>query len=94
MTLLEPRLVKKLLPPLVNLIQTTTAMSVMYECIQTILVGGMIPPENELDGQPDQVAQLCLSKLQVLIQDPDQNCKSAYRDVLKGTLFLIVSVTQ
>ncbi|KAI9344389.1 adaptin N terminal region-domain-containing protein [Obelidium mucronatum] len=43
---LEPRLIKKLIPPITNLIQTTSAMSLAYECILTAITGGMITPES------------------------------------------------
>ncbi|KAJ3026157.1 UNVERIFIED_CONTAM: AP-3 complex subunit delta-1 [Siphonaria sp. JEL0065] len=43
---LEPRLIKKLIPPITNLIQTTSAMSLAYECILTAILGGMITPES------------------------------------------------
>ncbi|ODM17127.1 hypothetical protein SI65_07526 [Aspergillus cristatus] len=39
LTPLEPRLVRKLLRPLTNLIQTTTAMSLLYECINGVIQG-------------------------------------------------------
>ncbi|KAI5282866.1 AP-3 complex subunit delta, partial [Ascosphaera acerosa] len=42
LTPLEPRLVKKLLRPLINLIQTTTAMSLLYECVNGIIQGGIL----------------------------------------------------
>lgn len=36
---LEPRLGKKLLEPLTNLINSTSAMSLLYECINTVIAG-------------------------------------------------------
>jgi AP-3 complex subunit delta-1 len=36
---LEPRLGKKLVEPLTNIIQTTPAKSLLYECIHTVSVG-------------------------------------------------------
>lgn len=36
---LEPRLAKKLVEPLTDLIHSTPAMSLLYECISTVLVG-------------------------------------------------------
>ncbi|CAH3134867.1 unnamed protein product [Porites lobata] len=63
---LEPRLGKKLLEPLTNLIHSTSAMSLLYECINTVV-----------SGLPHHTAsiQLCVSKLRILIEDPDQNLK-------------------
>jgi len=63
---LEPRLGKKLLEPLTSLIHSTSAMSLLYECINTVISG--LP-----DHQPSM--QLCVSKLRLLIEDQDQNLK-------------------
>ncbi len=43
----EPRLAKKLIEPLTTLIQSTPAMSVLYECINTIV-----------NGMPDHAASV------------------------------------
>ncbi|XP_068728186.1 AP-3 complex subunit delta-1-like [Montipora capricornis] len=63
---LEPRLGKKLLEPLTNLIHSTSAMSLLYECINTVVSG--LP-------QHTPSIQLCVSKLRILIEDSDQNLK-------------------
>ncbi|KAK3755607.1 hypothetical protein QZH41_017603, partial [Actinostola sp. cb2023] len=63
---LEPRLGKKLLEPLTNLIHSTSAMSLLYECVNTVIAG--LP-----NHQPS--IQLCVSKLRILLEDPDQNLK-------------------
>jgi len=39
LTPLEPRLGKKLVEPLTSLIHSTTAMSLLYECISTVITG-------------------------------------------------------
>lgn len=39
LTPLEPRLGKKLIEPLTNIINSTSAMSLLYECINTVLAG-------------------------------------------------------
>ena len=39
LTPLEPRLSKKLMEPLISLIHSTTAMSLLYECISTVIAG-------------------------------------------------------
>ena len=41
LTPLEPRLGKKLIEPLTNLINSTSAMSLLYECINTVLAGNI-----------------------------------------------------
>ncbi|KAJ1343091.1 hypothetical protein BSLG_002117 [Batrachochytrium salamandrivorans] len=79
LTPLEPRLIRKLVPPIINLIQTSSAMSLIYECIHTLIIGGMISPEvaDEQTEPPHdlQISLLCMNKLRVFIEDPDQNLK-------------------
>src|SRR5260370_5400892 len=66
----EPRLVKKLQPPIKELISTTSAISLLYECVHTCIVGGML---RHTSG--DSLAELCVTKLAAFLQDSDQNCK-------------------
>ncbi|KAH9049511.1 Adaptor protein complex AP-3 delta subunit [Lactarius hengduanensis] len=66
----EPRLVKKLQPPITELISTTPAISLLYECVHTCIVGGML-----LRSSGDDLAELCVTKLAAFLQDPDQNLK-------------------
>lgn len=47
MTPLEPRLGKKLIEPLTNLIHSTSAMSLLYECINTVIAGNAIRTTHE-----------------------------------------------
>lgn len=70
LTPLEPRLVKKLVPPITTIISTTPAMSLLYECIHTIIIGGML-------SQPggDELAEICVEKLAGFLGDTDQNLK-------------------
>ncbi|KAG6842376.1 hypothetical protein C0991_007506 [Blastosporella zonata] len=66
----EPRLVKKLQPPITDLISTTQAISLLYECVHTCIIGGML---QGLNG--NSLARLCASKLAAFIEDADQNLK-------------------
>ncbi|KAF7307227.1 AP-3 complex subunit delta [Mycena indigotica] len=66
----EPRLVKKLQPPITELISTTPAISLLYECVHTCIIGGMLQGSSG-----DSLARLCVSKLAAFIQDTDQNLK-------------------
>ncbi|KAG6812847.1 hypothetical protein H0H92_015945 [Tricholoma furcatifolium] len=66
----EPRLVKKLQPPITDLISTSQAISLLYECVHTCIIGGMLQGPNG-----DSLARLCASKLAAFIQDADQNLK-------------------
>ena len=73
LTPLEPRLGKKLIEPLTNLIHSTSAMSLLYECINTV-IAVLISIST---GMPNHAAsiQLCVQKLRILIEDSDQNLK-------------------
>ncbi|KAF1815968.1 Adaptor protein complex AP-3 delta subunit [Eremomyces bilateralis CBS 781.70] len=75
LTPLEPRLVKKLLPALTNIIKTTMAMSLLYECIDGIVQGGILDSvQGTAEG--DEVARLCVSKLRgMLTVERDPNLK-------------------
>ena len=66
LTPLEPRLGKKLVEPLTTLINSTSAMSLLYERIHTIII-----------EMPNHSAamQLCVSKFTLFIEDNDQNLK-------------------
>ena len=63
---LEPRLAKKLTEPLCDIITTTPAKSLLYECVNTLLAGEI---------KSKSVIRLCLDKLRGFIEDPDQNLK-------------------
>lgn len=75
LTPLEPRLIKKLVRPLTNLIQTTTAMSLLYECISGIIQGGILDGvESGIDVET--VADMCISKLRgMIVLEGDPNLK-------------------
>lgn len=75
LTPLEPRLVRKLLRPLINLIQTTNAMSLLYECINGIIQGGILEgAEGIKEGA--EIANLCVDKLRgMILLEGDPNCK-------------------
>ena len=75
LTPLEPRLVKKLLPPLTMIIKTTPSMSLLYECINGIIQGGILQSSSgSFDG--DEIAKLCVGKLRgMLVIEGDPNRK-------------------
>ncbi|KAF6827419.1 AP-3 complex subunit delta [Colletotrichum plurivorum] len=75
LTPLEPRLVRKLLPPLTELIRTTPAMSLLYECINGIIQGGILGSADDISGR-EEIATLCVNKLRGMIMvDGDPNLK-------------------
>ena len=79
LTPLEPRLVRKLLPPLTNIIQTTPAMSLLYECINGIIQGGILQ-SAEGTSEGEEIASLCVGKLRGMIAtEDDRNRKFPHR---------------
>ncbi|KAL5360756.1 armadillo-type protein [Aspergillus floccosus] len=75
LTPLEPRLIRKLLRPLMNIIQSTTAMSLLYECINGIIQGGILDGDGALE-EKDEIATLCVGKLRgMIVTDSDPNLK-------------------
>ena len=73
LTPLEPRLIKKLLPPLTNLIRSTPAMSLLYECINGVIQGGILEG-RDATGEGEEIAALCVSKLRgMVLVDGDPN---------------------
>ncbi|EPY30790.1 delta-adaptin [Strigomonas culicis] len=62
----EPRLGKKLVEPLTNLIETTGAKSVQYECLLAVANGLYKVPS---------LTKLVAQKLKIFIEDSDQNLK-------------------
>jgi len=57
---------KKLAAPLANIINSTPAVSLLYECIKTCTIG-------LADHLP--TIKLCITKLRSFVEDPDQNLK-------------------
>lgn len=63
------------MPPLTNLIRTTPAMSLLYECINGIIQGGIL---EGADGvrEGEEIATLCVAKLREMITvegDPNRD---------------------
>ncbi|CAO1620110.1 unnamed protein product [Sympodiomycopsis kandeliae] len=66
----EPRLVRKLLPPIKALISNTPAMSLLYESIHSVISGEM------LDGPGgDELARECVDRLAAFLDDEDSNLR-------------------
>ena len=66
LTPLEPRLAKKLVGPLGEILETTSAKSLLYECIRTI-VAGMTSQEK--------IVRQAVDKLKDMLDDTDPNIK-------------------
>ncbi|WFD00557.1 AP-3 complex subunit delta [Malassezia yamatoensis] len=65
---IEPRLVPKLHRPITQIISTTPAMSVLYECIHTAIIGNMLS-----GPQGEALAIRCVENLGQFLSDTDQN---------------------
>jgi AP-3 complex subunit delta-1 len=73
LTPLEPRLVRKLLPPLTSLIKTTPAMSLLYECVNGIIQGGILEGSDGTN-EGEEIASLCVGKLRgMILSECDRN---------------------
>uniref|UniRef100_A0A3B3S4L1 AP-3 complex subunit delta n=1 Tax=Paramormyrops kingsleyae TaxID=1676925 RepID=A0A3B3S4L1_9TELE len=60
LTPLEPRLGKKLIEPLTNLIHSTSAMSLLYECVNTVIAGRTVSGSSGLCVGLSVCASLCV----------------------------------
>jgi AP-3 complex subunit delta-1 len=73
----EPRLARKLLDPLANIVQNTQAKSLLYEAVHTITL--CLPYCQKSDGSmpsnATSIVSLCAQTLKSFIQEPDQNLK-------------------
>jgi len=74
----EPRLARKLLEPLANIVRSTQAKSLLFEAVYTITLAvphchrksdGTLPPNTP------EILNLCCSHLKAFVQDSDQNLK-------------------
>ncbi|EFP74237.2 AP-3 complex subunit delta [Puccinia graminis f. sp. tritici] len=74
LTPIEPRLTKKLLPALSDIISTTNAMSLLYECIHTILASGMLTHATSAE-ESYKLAKICIDKLAHFLDHVDQNLR-------------------
>ncbi|KAJ2764669.1 AP-3 complex subunit delta, partial [Coemansia nantahalensis] len=78
LTPIEPRLTRKLHGPLSRLVSTTSAMSLLYECIHTAVVGDVIGvplPVTDSIGREIDFAELCAQKLQLFYESRDHNLR-------------------
>lgn len=78
---------KKLLPPLTNLIRNTPAMSLLYECINGIIHGGIL---ESTDGirEGEEIASLCVGKLRSMIEvEDDPNRKTVSVLIMRNSCF-------
>jgi AP-3 complex subunit delta-1 len=75
----EPRLARKLLEPLSNIVKSTHAKSLLYEavyaitlCLQYVNMGRK---ETTASNNASEIVDLCVDTLRSFVSDPDQNLK-------------------
>lgn len=68
----EPRMKKKILPAIMDLMQRTQASSLIYECINCAVNGQMLSVESSKDKQ---TAKLCILQLMNFFKTKDSNLK-------------------
>lgn len=69
---IEPRMKKKILPLILNLMAKTDATSLIYECINCIINGGMLSVESSKDKE---IAKLCIDQIMKFFDTRDSNLK-------------------
>lgn len=69
---IEPRMKKKILPSILNLMAKTDATSLIYECINCIINGGMLSVESTKDKE---IAKLCIDQIMKFFETRDSNLK-------------------
>jgi AP-3 complex subunit delta-1 len=60
-----------------RIVQGTKAISLMYECIKTLITGGMIAPHTSPESTSETNMMLvaaCSEKLKGMIESDDMNC--------------------
>lgn len=52
-------------------------MSLLYECIHTVIAGGMLATTGTGSNaeSANTLAATCVTKLRTFLEDPDQNCE-------------------
>ncbi|CCG22133.1 Apl5 protein [Candida orthopsilosis Co 90-125] len=68
----EPRMKKKILPAIMDLMHRTQASSLIYECINCAVNGQMLSAESSKDKQ---TAKLCIQQLMNFFKTKDSNLK-------------------
>lgn len=75
LTPLEPKMGEKVIIPLENLAHNTSAMSVLYETVSTMMAILASPTCKISKSRATAYRQLCIQKLRIFIEDSDQNLK-------------------
>lgn len=68
----EPRMKKKILPTILDLILRTQASSLIYECINCIVNGNMLSADSSKDKE---TAKICIKQIMEFFKTKDSNLK-------------------
>lgn len=68
----EPRMKKRILPAIVDLMCSTQASSLIYECINCLVSGGMLSSDSTKDKE---TAKLCIEQIMKFFETRDSNLK-------------------
>ncbi|KGR10756.1 hypothetical protein MG5_02707 [Candida albicans P57072] len=79
----EPRMKKKILPTIIDLMLRTQASSLIYECINCIVSGQMLSADSSKDKE---TAKLCINQLKLFFLTNDSNLKFVGLIALINTL--------
>lgn len=69
---IEPRMKKKILPSILDLMSRTDATSLVYECISCIVNGGMLSVDSSKDKE---IAKQCINHIMKFFEARDSNLK-------------------
>lgn len=69
---IEPRMKKKILPSILELMSKTEATSLVYECISCIVNGGMLSADSSKDKD---IAKQCITHIMKFFETRDSNLK-------------------
>jgi AP-3 complex subunit delta-1 len=86
-TLIEPRLIKKLIDPISDIIQNTTALSLLVECIRMVIHGGFVFSKDTFqEFSTDNLLEIVYQKLKMLLVIEDINLNLLGSEILTELL--------
>lgn len=86
-TRIEPRLIKKLISPISEILKNTNALSLLLECIKMVIHGGFIlEKDTEQDYSTNDLLDLIIYKLKMLLSVDDVNLNILGLETLKDLL--------
>lgn len=84
--IIEPRLIKKLIDTISDIIQNTNALSLLVECIKMVIHGGLLVSKDITKQTTDDLLEIVLKKLKMLLLAEDFNLNVIGLDILTDLL--------